>query len=122
MTSFSRMRAYRRDDRTVAVLKIILPRLDGEDTFSKYFNSFYTSIAESYFSSLQRQVDGFCYDGVVRVTVSFEELPPHGVRLKRRERRREDDLICISRTVRVGGIKKTTEIDIFDKRRGVIIR
>ena len=121
MLSFSRMRAYRNGGRIVLILKINLPRLDCDGAFSEYFNSFYLSLSDSYASLVERASLSFSPDRAVKVTVSFEEIPPSELKLRRSRKKHIEDLICILRTVSVGGIKKSTVTDIFDKKRGVIL-
>ena len=95
---------------------------DGE--FAELFNSFYTSLAESYVKAMEREVADMTFDKAMKVTVGWEEIPKETVKLKKREKKHPGTFICISRTIRVLGEIKQKESDIFYKSKnwGVILR
>ena len=124
MNSFTRMRAFKKDGRLAVVLKITLPMLKEDGEFAEFFNSFYTSIADSYMKAVERDSSEVTLDKTVKVLVEWGEVPKEMIKLKRREKKYPGTFICISRTLRVFGEIKSTETDLFYKHEdlGVILR
>ena len=122
MVSFSRMKSFRKNGKTVAILKITLPKLCEEGAFSDYFNSFYSSCADSYIKAFEKAIDVITCESVIKFSVSFSVLPPSSVKLRRWERENVEFLICIKRASSINGEEKESFIDVFNKEIGVIIR
>ena len=122
ISSFSRMRSYRKDGRTVTLLKLLLPRLrDGEDS---EFNSFYLALAERYIDVAGRISEDFSTGNAPTViTVGFE-LPEEIPDAKSYEKIKEN-LIVVKRVHRIrrgSSWTSNTAFDYYDSRRDVFLK
>ena len=122
ISSFSRMRSYRKDGRTAVLLKLVLPCV-SDDT-KEYFNVFYTSLAESYSSladGISKRVDS---TGVpVVVSVGFEVLID--IPKEHKYEKRKESLLIIKRTHRIrkgNKIKSGAFIDFFDTVQNIFLK
>ena len=77
LSSFSRMKAYRKDGRLIYILKVTLPFVeadDGEKDFET-FNSFYIEAFAAYSDAVAALVDkSENLSKAFKITVSFEEI------------------------------------------------
>ena len=122
ISSFSRMRTYRNDGRTAALLKLALPRMcdGGEDAF----NPFYASLAESY-SSLAEGISKRVERGgtPIVVSVGFEVLTD--IPTEHKYEKRKENLLIIKRTHRIrrgAEIESDSFVDLFDTERKIFIK
>ena len=116
--SFSRMRSYRKNGRTAALLKLVLPR--ANDDGQEVFNGFYTDLAECYASvaeGLAASAGGASLPIVL--SVNFEVL--HDTP----DLRRKEKLVAIKRTHRIRCGEKYTSgafVDCFDTKRKIFLK
>lgn len=122
ISSFSRMRSYRKDGRTVILLKLLLPRLrDGEGS---EFNSFYLALAERYLDIAGR-ISEDAPAGIAPTVISVVfELPEQIPDAKSYEKTKEN-LIVVKRVHRIRkGASSTvsTAFDYYDSRRDIFLK
>ena len=116
--SFSRMRSYRKNGRTAALLKLVLPR--ANDDGQEVFNGFYTDLAECYASvaeGLATSAGGASLPIVL--SVNFEVLETKGDDLT------EEKNLEIKRTHRIRCGEKYTSgafVDCFDTKRKIFLK
>ena len=122
ISSFSRMRTYRNNGRTSALLKLVLPHMrdDGEEAF----NTFYASLAESY-STLAEGISKRVERGGAPtvVSVGFEVLTD--IPTLRKYGKNKENLLVIKRTHRIrrwSEIKTGEFVDVFDTERRIFIK
>ncbi len=118
ISSFSRMRSYRKDGRTSALLKLVLPR--SKDDGPEVFNGFYADLAECYSSVAEKLSEGKASAlGPLVLSVDFEIFSQAPDALER------ENIIAIRRTHRIRcGDKYTcgTFVDLFDMKREIFIK
>ena len=116
--SFSRMRSYRKNGRTSAILKLVLPHTSGES--HERFNSCYLSLAESYLAlaeEISNSLTNEKYTAVI--SVDFEVLPDTP------EPPRKENLVAIKRTHRIRCAERVTVgefFDFYDTKRSIFIK
>lgn len=122
ISSFSRMRSYRKDGRTVTLLKLLLPRLrDGDGSA---FNSFYLALAERYPDAAGRIAENASTaDGPTVISVGFEvcEQIPDAQRYEKTK----ENLIVIKRVhrIRIGAsCTVSTVLDYYDSKRDIFLK
>lgn len=120
--SFSRMRSYRKNNRTSVVLKLVLPRShDGEE---ERFNSFYLSLAECYLAFAEKLSDSIppgTQPTVISVNFEISEELPDG----RLYEKNKENIVVIRRTHRIRcGARVTVGefLDFYDTKRSVFIK
>ena len=116
--SFSRMRSYRKNGRTAALLKLVLPR--ANDDGQEVFNGFYTDLAECYASiaeGLAASAGGASLPIVL--SVNFEVL--HDTP----DLRRKEKLVAIKRTHRIRCGEKSSAgafLDFYNADKQIFIK
>ena len=120
--SFSRMRSYRKNNRTSVVLKLVLPRShDGEE---ERFNSFYLSLAECYLDFAEKLSDSIplgTQPTVISVNFEISEELPDG----RLYEKNKENIVVIRRTHRIRCAEHVTVgefLDFYDTKRGIFIK
>ena len=119
ITYFSRMKAYRKDGRLSAILKLSLPAVevsDGEENVFSEFNSFYTSLAEIYIENLESV--NFSNIRTAKITVGFEDIT-EGYKVRRKNQ------IVIKRYIKIidGEKARSAEyVDVYDTSLGVFVK
>lgn len=125
IAAFSRMRAYGRDGRLAAVLRLSLPKLcDEGDGDGNAFNAFYIAISER----IQRATEKIAFqsearDGAapVRITADFFDVTDTVCKV----RRKYASAVAVKRriTISAAGERKTLEfVDIYDVHSGVFLK
>lgn len=128
IAAFSRMRAYGRDGRLAAVLRLSLPKLcdegDGDGNAHDAFNAFYIAISER----IQRAAEKIAFpsearDGAapVRITADFFDVTDTVCKV----RRKYASAVAVKRriTISAAGERKTLEfVDIYDVHSGVFLK
>ena len=122
ISSFSRMRSYRNDGRTSALLKLVLPRMSEDG--AEAFNTFYASLAESY-SSLAEGISKRVERGgaPIVVSVGFEVLTD--IPTEHKYEKHKENLLVIKRTHRIrrgAEIKSDSFVDLFDTERKIFVK
>ena len=116
--SFSRMRSYRKNGRTSAILKLVLPRTSGE--VHERFNSCYLSLAEAYSAlaeDISKSLPNEKYTAVI--SVDFEVLPDTP------EPPRKENLVAIKRTHRIRCGEKSSAgafLDFYNADKEIFIK
>lgn len=113
--SFSRMKACRKDGKIVAVLKLRLPRIEGDDVKRDSFNSLYLGLAEAYSLAASKiDLKDAAYVRPVSVYIDFEVVGGTAA-----------ELLTVRRRVSInedGKIKRTEKDDVYDLSRGIFVR
>ena len=103
--SFKRMRIYRSEGRTHAMLSVALPHTDEDGLCGTSFNGFYTKIFEEYGSACEK-IEPNESEGIIKISADFEVLPSNNANLVRIKRRL---------TVSGHNTRKNSEVtDVFD--------
>ena len=122
--SINRMRAYRRGGKVRLVLKLELPRLDENYSFSEPFNSFYASLADATAEALNkiRTDENLLYPAML--TVSFSDLTEEYIKAHKRMSARAGEYIVISRkfAFRTDSTAVREFVDIYDKSRCIFLK
>ena len=123
ISSFSRMRSYRNDGRTSALLKLVLPRM-SEDGSEEPFNTFYASLAEFYSSLAEGISKRVERDGAPTVvSVGFEVLTD--IPTEHKHEKHKENLLIIKRTHRIrrgAEIESDSFVDLFDTERKIFVK
>lgn len=113
------MKAWRKDGKIFAVLKLRLPRIDGAGVKFDAFNSLYTSLAEAYALAIsEKSAEWVAYTRPVSVAVDFEVTDGDNPSSKA-------ELLTVKRTVSInedGKIRRTERRDVYDLVRGIFVR
>ena len=116
--SFSRMRSYRKNGRTSAILKLVLPHTSGES--HERFNSCYLSLAESYLALAEEISNSLTNEKYIAViSVDFEVLPDTP------EPPRKENLVAIKRTHRIRCGEKSSAgafLDFYNADKEIFIK
>ena len=120
ISSFGRMRAYRKDGRIALILKLELPHIDSDDDAADVFNSFY----EQLFNRISESADGLKREaprGTAPdvLNVSFSDItkeyldgaPNNRVAIKR-----------IMRFRRGKNTEKREFVDVYDLKYGAFVK
>jgi hypothetical protein len=112
------MRSYRKNGRTSAILKMVLPHTSGES--QERFNSCYLSLAESYLAlaeEISNSLTNEKYTAVI--SVDFEVLPDTP------EPPRKENLVAIKRTHRIRCGEKSSAgafLDFYNADKEIFIK
>jgi len=119
ISSFSRMKSYRKDGRTAALLKLVLPRAkDGEHG---EFTSFYLSVADAYANAVEKlcKKNSDAAPPIV-ISVNYE-----AVRSGADASGEGESAITLKRIQRIRCGERSalkTFVDVYDTRRGVFLK
>ena len=112
------MRSYRKNGRTSAILKLVLPHTSGES--HERFNSCYLSLAESYLALAEEISNSLTNEKYIAViSVDFEVLPDTP------EPPRKENLVAIKRTHRIRCGEKSSAgafLDFYNADKEIFIK
>lgn len=125
IAAFSRMRAYGRDGRLAAVLRLSLPKLcDDGDGDGNAFNAFYIALSERIQSAAAKiAFSSEACDGAVpvRITADFFDVTDTVCAL----RRKYASAVAVKRRISIsaaGELKTLEFVDIYDVHGGVFLK
>ena len=126
ISSFTRMRAYRKCGRLSLILKLSLPRIEAEARGYDAFNNFYIGIAEKYLSLLENynsKIIGSTRP--VKVSADYSVITDEYMKKQSKKAPKLANAVVIKRTVSInndGYIKRGEYIDIYDENIGCFIK
>jgi hypothetical protein len=120
------MKAYRKNGRIAIVLKLILPRLDGEGEAIKAFNDFYYALAEKYDLSIaDSKITSENIKRPITVSVGFYDFTDEYIASHRRYKSKSDEIKVIKRTLRINSEGQTRSVehtDVYSLKMGAFIK
>lgn len=124
--SFSRMKSYRKNGRIAIVLKLTLPRLDGEGEANKAFNDFYYALAEKYDLSIaDSKITSENIKRPITVNVTFRDITDEYLASHRRYKSKSAEIKVIKRLTRInseGQTRSAEHTDVYSLKMGAFIK